>query len=73
MSSLSLRDRINELKAARSGVSSKSQLFVTPQKGRGVGRDGTAILEPEPVQFGKELALVKEPLSVCLGRLELQV
>ena len=46
----------------------KSLLFDTQQKGRGVGRDGTAILEPEPVQFSKELALVKEPLSVCFGK-----
>ena len=43
-------------------------MFITPAKGRGVGRSGTAIVLPEPVQFGKELALVKEPVRVCFGR-----
>jgi len=65
----SLRLRLNELKAAKSGVSGKSLLFDTPKKGWGVGRDGTAILQPEPVKFGKELALVKESLSVCFGKI----
>jgi len=46
-----------------------SLLFATVEKGRGVGRSGTAILLPEPVQFGKELASVKEPLRVCFGHI----
>ena len=44
-------------------------LLATPEKGRGVGCSGTAILLPEAVQFGKELALVKELLRVCFGRI----
>ena len=46
-----------------------SLLLATPEKGREVGRSGTAILLPEPVQFGKELALVKELLRLCFGRI----
>ena len=64
-----LRLRLNKLQEAKPGVLGKSLLFNTPDRGRGVDRDGTAILQPEPVQFGKELALVKEPLSVCFGRI----
>ena len=41
-------------------ITGKSLLYATPERGRGVGRSGTAILLPEPVQFGKELALMKE-------------
>ena len=66
MSSLRLR-LVEKLKASQplTGMS----LFITPAKGRGVGRSGTAIVLPEPVQFlGKELALAKEPDRVCFGR-----
>ena len=61
----SLRIRLEKLKAAQPLTG--SSLCKTPEKGRGVGRSGTAILLPEPVQFGKKLALVKEPLRVCFG------
>jgi len=44
-------------------------VYSTPEKGRGVGHSGTAILLPEPVQFGKELALVKGSLRVCFGHI----
>ena len=57
---------LDKLKASQT-VTGTSLLHATPEKGRGVGRSGTAILLPEPVQFGKELALVKEPLRVCFG------
>jgi len=63
----SLRLRLLKLKASQP-LTGTSLLFDTPEKGRGVGRSGTAILLPEPVQFCKELALVKEPLRVCFGR-----
>jgi len=66
MSSLHLR--LEELKAAQP-LTGTSLYFETPEKGRGVGRSGTAILLPEPVQFGEELALVKELLQVCFGRI----
>ena len=46
----------------------KFLLYYTPEKGSGVSRSRAAIL-PDPVQFGKELALVKEPLRVCFGRI----
>ena len=55
-----LRLRLDKLKATKM-IMGKSLLYATPEKGRGVGRGETAILLPEPVQFGKELALVKEP------------
>ena len=55
-----LRLCLEQLKASQplTGMS----LFITPTKGRGGGCSGTAIVLPEPVQFGKELALVKEPV-----------
>ena len=59
MSNLCLR--LEKLKAAQP-LTGTFLFYETPDRGRGVGRSGTAILLPEPVQFGKELALVKEPL-----------
>jgi len=50
-------------------IMGKSLLYVTPEKGRGFGCSVTAILLLEPVQFGKELALVKELLRVFFGRI----
>jgi hypothetical protein len=66
MSSLQLR--LEKLKAAQP-LTGTFLLFDTPDKGRGVGCSGTAILLTEPVQFGKELALTKEPLWVGFGRI----
>jgi len=63
-----LRLCLDKLKAAQT-ITGKSLLYSTPEKGRGVSRSGTAILLPEPIQFRKELALVKEPLRVCFGRI----
>ena len=64
-----LRLCLDKLKASQP-LTGTSLLFATPEKkGRGVGCSGTAILLPEPVQFGKELASVKEPLRVCFGRI----
>lgn len=49
---------------------SKSLLYVVPEKGGGGAvRSRVAILPTSPVHIGKELAWLKEPLRVYLGRI----
>ena len=54
---------LNKLKAAHDHMD-KSLLYTKPEKGRGWSQ--LSCILPDPVQIGKELVLVKEPLQVCL-------
>ena len=41
-------------------------MFATPGRGREIDHNRAAAILPDPVQIGKELALVKEQLQDCL-------
>ena len=58
---------LNKLKAVQD-CTGKFLLYATPEKGKGFGGSGAAILS-HLVQIGKELMLVRESLWVCLGRI----
>jgi hypothetical protein len=62
-----LRQHLDALKAKHDSTG-KSLNYATPNRGGGLSRSGAAIF-PNPVQIGKELGWVKEPLRVCLGRI----